>query len=283
MTVTGHGIPRSIVEGATAVAHEFFSLPARAKLSAAPRRWNPDSANVYRGYFPSSVEGKEGLDVGDPDLDEPALLSRPYHERNALSVLGAEQREALGRYFAAGWGLASSLLRALVFALGGLPECVDAGFARPASLSTLRFNFYPTRQAPVTISAEDGAALSCEAHVDSGFLTLLHQDDRGGLQVRGADRRWHDVAPDADAFVVNTGLALQRMTGRALIATRHRVLHARRPRLSIPYFFEPIPDFVIDADSLALPFPRTESPIDYEHFLHESLAKFSEYDRPPSV
>ena len=79
--------------------------------------------------------------------------------------------------------------------------------------------------------------LSCEAHVDSGLLTLLHQDDRGGLQVRGADARWHSLAPDADAFVVNTGLALQQMTGGALVATQHRVLYARRRRISIPFFF----------------------------------------------
>lgn len=288
MTVSGHGVPGELIAATTAAAERFFALPDAAKLAAAPRRWNPESSNVYRGYFPSSVAGKEGLDVGEPSLDDPALLLRPYpalllrpyHERNRRpEALGAEAWETIDRYFDALSKLAAALLRALVASLGGRPELADAAFARPASLSTLRFNFYPESDRPVALSGEDGAALCCEAHVDSGLLTLLHQDDRGGLQVKGSDGRWRSLEPDADAFVVNTGLALQRMTGRALVATRHRVLHEKRRRLSIPFFFEPIPDFVMDARSLGLPFAPASAPQPYEAFLRDSLAKFSEYAR----
>ena len=175
--------------------------------------------------------------------------------------------------------LATALLRTLVAALGGRPETVAFAFARPASLSTLRFNFYPEREQPVALGKDDRAALSCEAHVDSGLLTLLHQDDCGGLQVKGNDGRWQGLAPGAGAFVVNIGLALQRMTGRALVATQHRVLYQKRPRLSIPFFFEPVPDFIMDARSLSLPFARARNPQEYESFLRQSLAKFAEYDR----
>jgi isopenicillin N synthase-like dioxygenase len=280
MTVVGHGVPRERIEAAVAAAERFFALPEEAKLDAAPRHWNPTSPNVYRGYFPSSVAGKEGLDVGEPDIEDPLLLRRPYHERNRVpDELGADSWLAITEYFDALSSLAASLLRGLVAALGGRPGLVDDSFARPASLSTLRFNFYPERDQPVARSEEDDAMLSCEAHVDSGLLTLLHQDDRGGLQVKGADARWHSLAPDADAFVVNTGLALQRMTDQALVATQHRVLYERRRRISIPFFFEPIPDFVMDASSLELPFPPARTRQVYESFLRESLAKFSEYAR----
>jgi isopenicillin N synthase-like dioxygenase len=166
-------------------------------------------------------------------------------------------------------------------AVGGDPALVDGAFARPGALSTLRFNFYPESGGPVGVS-RDGTALACEAHVDSGFLTLLHQDQRGGLQLRGRDRRWRDIEPDADAFVVNTGLALEQMTGGTLPATRHRVRHQPRRRISVPFFLEPSPEFAVDALSLALPFPAAEQPVVYEEFLATSLAKFAEYDRSPA-
>jgi len=284
MTVTAHGVPQELIAATAAAAQRFFALADEMKLQVAPRRWSPGSPNVYRGYFPSSAAGKEGLDIGEPALDDEALLARPYHERNRVAevlgdALGPDWWATITRYFEALSGLGRVLLRGLVSALGGEADRVDFGFARPANLSTLRFNFYPEREDPIARCPADGTALSCEEHVDSGLLTLLHQDDRGGLQVKGQDGQWHDVLPDDGAFVVNTGLALQRMAGRALVATRHRVLYARRPRLSIPFFFEPVPDFLMDPRSLALPFAAAANPQNYETFLRDSLAKFSEYTR----
>jgi isopenicillin N synthase-like dioxygenase len=280
MTVTGHGIPREQIEETATAARRFFELPEAAKLAIAPRRWNSPASNVYRGYFPSSAAGKEGLDLGEPRQRDAALLERPYHEQNRLPPgLDREWADTITGYFDAASSLAGALLRALVGSLGGAPDRVGAAFARPASLSTLRFNFYPAREHPIGVSPDDGAQLSCESHIDSGLLTLLYQDARGGLQVRGSDRRWHFVEPDPDAFVVNTGLALQRMTGGSLAATEHRVLYGRGSRLSIPFFFEPEPDFIMDASSLGLPFPPAQSPQSYEGFLRDSLAKFPEYDR----
>ena len=279
-TVTGHGVARETVEAALAAARRFFALPDCDKLEAAPRRWNPRSTNVYRGYFPSSVQGKEGLDVGEPLLDGPSLRARPYQERNVFpSALSPADRAAIARYFDALSGLGTTLLRSLAEALGGDPRLVERGFCRPAGLSTLRFNRYPGSERPVSVSKEDGAALSCEAHVDSGFLTLLYQDSGEGLQLQRSDQRWVDVDPDRDSFVVNTGLALQRMTGRWLAATLHRVRHTGRPRLSVPFFLEPVPDFRIDPRSLGLALPSPGAPLPYESFLRQSLAKFPEYAR----
>ena len=280
VTVTGHGVARETALAAVSAAGRFFGLPDGDKLAAAPRRWNPGNANVYRGYFPSSVQGKEGLDVGEPLLDDPSLLARPYHERNVFpSALAPTDRAAIARYFAALSGLGTTLLGSLAAALGGDPRLVERGFSRPASLSTLRFNRYPASERPVSISKEDGAALCCEEHVDSGFLTLLYQDEGGGLQLRRSDGRWVDVEPDPESFIVNTGLALERMTGRQLAATLHRVRYKRRPRLSVPFFLEPVPDFRINPRSLGLPLASCGASPAYESFLRESLAKFPEYAR----
>ena len=280
MTVTGHGIPRDVTDGLMSAARTFFALPDTTKLESASRKWNPESPNVYRGYFPSSADGKEGLDIGEPRFEAGDAMERPYHEPNRLPAsLGSDWSNTLEQAFDALSALGATLMKGLVAALGGDAARVAPAFARPAALSTLRFNFYPDRVAPHSVSNHDGAGLCCESHVDSGLLTLLYQDDRGGLQVRGADGRWQDVPPDPDAFVVNTGLAMHRMTDGALAATRHRVLHQPGMRISLPFFFEPVPDFVMSPASLGLPFESKPNALSYEAFLQRSLEKFPEYAR----
>ena len=51
-------------------------------------------------------------------------------------------------------------------------------FSRLKTLSTLRFNYYPNQSKPIEISKEDGVALGCETHVDSGIFTVLYQNKK---------------------------------------------------------------------------------------------------------
>ena len=80
-------------------------------------------------------------------------------------------------------------------------------------------------------------------HTDYGYLTILFQDEQGGLQVRDVHtNEWLDVAPIPGTFVVNLGDALEHFTGGLYRATPHRVVQrsqATTARLSFPYFFDP--------------------------------------------
>lgn len=69
-TVTNHGIPISKIDNLLKTCRKFFYLNEEEKLKIAPKKWNPNTNTVYRGYFPSSVNGKEGLDIGDPLLKQ---------------------------------------------------------------------------------------------------------------------------------------------------------------------------------------------------------------------
>ena len=56
------------------------------------------------------------------------------------------------------------------------------------------------------ISKQDGVALGCETHVDSGIFTILYQDKKGGLQVQNRKtKKWYPVPFNKNALVVNTG------------------------------------------------------------------------------
>ncbi|KAM6565311.1 hypothetical protein CsatA_024439 [Cannabis sativa] len=74
-------------------------------------------------------------------------------------------------------------------------------------------------------------------HVDIDFLTVLLQDDIGGLQVLN-NNQWIDVSPHPGALVVNIGDLLQLLTNDKLKSVEHRVLASDMgPRVSIAAFF----------------------------------------------
>ena len=77
-------------------------------------------------------------------------------------------------------------------------------------------------------------------HSDYGLLTILWQDDVGGLQVKTREG-WVDAPPLPRSFVCNIGDMLDRMTGGLYLSTPHRVAlnTSGRDRLSMPFFFDP--------------------------------------------
>ena len=160
------------------------------------------------------------------------------------------------------------------------PELSKVAFQRVKTLSTLRFNFYPKQEKPVEVSKQDGVALGCETHVDSGIFTVLYQDKKGGLQVQNRrTKRWYDVPFNKNALVVNTGLALEYLTNGKYKATNHRVLWNKSKRLSIPFFFEPSFDFKMNKTFFGNKKYNRYLGINYDNFLKNSLKKFVEYNR----
>ncbi|VYS70876.1 unnamed protein product [Arabidopsis thaliana] len=79
--------------------------------------------------------------------------------------------------------------------------------------------------------------LGITKHSDNSFLTLLLQDNIGGLQILHQDS-WVDVSPIHGALVVNIGDFLQLITNDKFVSVEHRVLANRQgPRISVASFF----------------------------------------------
>jgi isopenicillin N synthase-like dioxygenase len=283
-TVTGHGISNDKIDLILSTCRNFFHSPDEEKIKIAPKKWNSNTDTVYRGYFPSSVNGKEGLDIGDPRLsfDMKDLLSKEKFEVNHdMSYLNPNWQSIIDDYYNSVFELGLKLFKSIISVYSDNIDLADQAFVRPKTLSTLRFNFYPKQDKPVEVSAQDGVALGCETHVDSGIMTILYQDKKGGLQVQNRHTlEWHDVPHDPNAYVVNTGLALEYLTNGKMKATNHRVLFNQEERISIPFFFEPSYDFKLDPKYLEISEDRKYEIDNYEDFLTNSLKKFVEYDRP---
>ena len=282
-TVINHGIPNTSIEKIHSNCKIFFSLPLKKKLTFAPNKWNKKSDTFYRGYFPSTVNGKEGLDIGDPLLTtsmKELTQKEKFEVNHDMSLIDSEWQLNINDYYDRVFSLGIILFKALIGCISNNIELADIAFQRPKTFSTLRFNYYPKQDKPVEISSQDGVALGCETHVDSGIMTILYQDKKGGLQVQNRNNlQWYDVPHDPGSLVINSGLALQFLTNDYLKATNHRVLINKEERISIPFFFEPSYDFDLNPKYLGI----TDKPIhkinNYEIFLTQSLRKFTEYDR----
>jgi isopenicillin N synthase-like dioxygenase len=98
-------------------------------------------------------------------------------------------------------------------------------------------------------AAADDPRWGVGEHTDYGLITILGQDASGGLEVRGRDG-WISVPPRPDAFVINLGDMLERMTVGGYRSTPHRVRNiSGRDRLTFPLFVDPS----WDADVLPIP------------------------------
>lgn len=85
-------------------------------------------------------------------------------------------------------------------------------------------------------------------HSDVSSITLLLQDDVGGLHVRASDgdHQWVHVEPIKGSIVVNIGDVLQIMSNDRYKSVEHRVfVNGSRNRVSVPIFVNPSSDAVI--------------------------------------
>eukprot|EP01062_Namystynia_karyoxenos_P056145 TRINITY_DN47103_c0_g1_i1.p1 TRINITY_DN47103_c0_g1~~TRINITY_DN47103_c0_g1_i1.p1 ORF type:complete len:890 (+),score=269.38 TRINITY_DN47103_c0_g1_i1:73-2670(+) len=306
-TLVGHGIPPEVFQTISRRGHEFFALSDEAKMGLAPRRWNAASRTQYRGYFPRSANGKQGLDLGNflPEAvtayDEGRYTRHPpLEEETALpsdDALPAGWRADVEHYYRLMTRMGRLVLRAVALYWGHegglLQEALIPEEGRP-TLSTLRFNLYPASTIEEALEtyklrADENASqpLACDTHTDGAVLTFLYQAEVGGLQVEALDeagrRRWLDVPVTPNALVVNTGIGMQRLVNGLWNATNHRVLWTGQERLSVPFFFEPhfdapltpLPNAVKASAGGAARYP----PVQYGAYLVENNKRHREYAR----
>jgi isopenicillin N synthase-like dioxygenase len=241
--VRNHGVATSVVGAAFDAAQRFFALPQADK-----ERWHIDGWKLKRGFDPI---GWQSLDPGQPpDVKESFYLGveaiGPNQWPDAALLPGF--RAACNAYSEAMEALARRLMSLFEVALQLPPGYFDSFMRHPTA--TTRLLHYP----PQPAKAAPGQ-IGCGAHTDWGALTLLAQDNAGGLQVQNSDGAWLDVAPVPGAFVVNVGDMTQRWTNDRWRSTLHRVInrHSGRDRYSIAYFFD------LDAESRIEPLPTCVS------------------------
>ncbi|MDJ0778617.1 MAG: 2-oxoglutarate and iron-dependent oxygenase domain-containing protein [Gammaproteobacteria bacterium] len=241
--LVNHPVPARVSRDYIAMAREFFALPLAVR-EAIDKRASPQ----FRGWerlgselTGNRVDYREQIDIGverealvEPDPWYRALIGpNQWPPESALPGF----RACVEDYFARLSDLARELLRIMSLALGLDEEYIERCFGAEPSpyLKLIRY--------PPTQDGGQGVGI----HKDSGFLTLLLQDETPGLEAQANDDTWYRVDPLAGSFVVNTGELLQLITSNYFIATPHRVINdTRHERLSSAFFYSPDLDTRLD-------------------------------------
>jgi len=235
MYVKGHGVDPALIDATFAQARAFFDLPEAAKMALHVSK----SGTTLRGYIEPFGENtdptrtrdlKEAYDIGPetPGDTTPFFGANPWPDAAAVPGFA----EAVYGYHEAMKGLSQKLLAGIALSLD-----LDEDFFAPKLTNPIciqRLLHYPPQTGPI-----DESVIGIGAHTDYGNLTILAQDDVGGLQVMNRDGDWIEAPPIPGTFVINIGDLVQRLTNDVYLANLHRVVNSSgRERYSIPFFID---------------------------------------------
>jgi isopenicillin N synthase-like dioxygenase len=275
--VRNHGVPEALIAEVFEISQRFFRSAIDAKLSVAVNPWHrgfirTGEAKMYPGSRPDLKESFiYGLDTatGRPEPDE---FGTPP---NQWPVFLPEMRPVLMRYFDAVNAVGWRLLRAFAVSLDIDADRFIQTIRRPTSRGSLIY--YPPQPAEMGEN-QFGVA----PHSDWGCLTLLYQDQTGGLEVRGGDGEWVSAVPIAGTYVVNVGDLLARWTNDRFRSTPHRVINrSGRERLSCAVFVDPDRDTVIAPVTRAGEAPHYENVTCGAYVQSRFDAAFAYRQKPP--
>jgi len=252
MYVSGHGVDPDLQKQVFAQAAVFFGQPEETKL-AIDMTLSPHN----RGY--ERLGGQTLEDGSPPDLKEGLYIGEDIplgHPRLARSDfnLGPNQwpeglpdfQDTMNAYYAEMLSLGETLMAGIALSLD-LPENYFSDFSHEP-LTALKLLHYP----PQPANPEPGEK-GCGAHTDFGGITMLLQDENGGLQVLGADGDWLHAPPIPATYVVNLADMISRWTNDTYRSTLHRVINiSGRERYSIPFFFSGNPTHEVVALDVCL-------------------------------
>jgi isopenicillin N synthase-like dioxygenase len=238
--LSGHGLDRVIADTWTA-ARAFFDADRSVKLTVERDLDNPLGWND-RELTKRKRDHKEVFDFTDPAVDKSDAQNRwPAHPPGF--------RDTLLAFYDAFSELSERAVDLVHRALDMDPS-EGRRFSGERANSSVRLNHYtmgdPVPEAERAALGELGET-ALGYHTDPGVLTLLLQDEIGGLQTQGRDGTWIDVEPVPGTVVVNLADSVQVWTNDRYRAAVHRVLSmTTSDRISIPYFLHPARDAIIE-------------------------------------
>ncbi|CAL5018121.1 unnamed protein product [Urochloa decumbens] len=216
--VTGHGVPAEVAAAALGAARAFHDAGGGEGTEKA-RLYTRDPARAVKyncnfDLYESSVANWRDTLYLRIAPDPPADGEMPANCRDAFFDYAKHTKHLLDTLY------------------GLLSEALGLGPTYLADIECNRgqmilFHYYPP-------CPEPELAMGTTRHSDAGFLTILLQDDIGGLQVLHDDNKWIDVPTVPGAFIVNIGDLMQMMSNDKFISAEHRVVANRAgPRVSI--------------------------------------------------
>ncbi|KAK4437073.1 Flavanone 3-dioxygenase 2 [Sesamum alatum] len=214
--VVNHNVPLDLMSRAVQLSKTFFAFPAEEKLQYSPGAAAPLPAG-YNKQPDRSPDKNEYLLMFQPQSGFNVLPSHPPHFREALEEMFIHLRQT------------GELLEEIVNDCLGLPSGFLKGYNQDRSwdfMAALRY--FPATETENTGITE---------HEDGNCITLVVQDDVGGLEVK-KDGKWIPVVPSAGTIIVNLGDVIQVLSNKKFKSATHRVVRSKeRSRHSFAFFY----------------------------------------------
>ncbi|KAK4278637.1 hypothetical protein QN277_016459 [Acacia crassicarpa] len=234
--IINHGVPSELSHKLAEASHKFFHLTMDEK-----RKVRRDVGKVLGYYDTEHTKNiRDWKEVFDYTVQQPTLAAASVdendhqvaHWENQWPQSPPEMREVCEEYAKEMVALGMRLMELIAMSMGLKAQRFEEFFKDHTS--SVRLNHYPPCPSPEL-------ALGVGHHKDPGVLTILAQDDVGGLEVRQkSDGRWVGVKPTPDAYIVNLGDVLQVWSNGEYESVDHRVIvNPEKERYSIPFFLNP--------------------------------------------
>ena len=243
--VTDHGVSDAAIKRAVDAAHDFFARPIETKRAVAINANHRGFSEMGGAlmYGAKRPDRKEFYTIGlELPPDDPTVLAgQKLRGANNWPAAMPEFRAAFYDFYEEIGTCGADLLSAVALSLDLPPDFFVQHYAK--RLQRTQMIHYPP-QPPELGTDQFGVA----PHTDYGCITLLWQDDNGGLQVRDrSTQQWIEADPIPGTLVINVGDLLGRWSNDRFASTPHRVINrSGTERYSIASFYDPDYDAVVD-------------------------------------
>ncbi|KAL4611978.1 hypothetical protein ACB092_08G164800 [Castanea dentata] len=229
--IINHGVPIEVLENVKDATHRFFNLPAEEKRKFSKEKSPSNSVRFGTSFSPDSPEAEKALEW----KDYLSLFYVSEDEASALWPFACKCNICVRTYIRTyiihriGQVLVKSSDQVLEYMRGSEPV-----IQRLLEALMKRIN--------VKGIDETKESLLMGHHSDMSILTILLEDDIGGLYVRGNNDSWVHVPPISGSLVINVGDALQIMSNGRYKSIEHCVVaNGSKNRISVPIFVNPRP------------------------------------------
>lgn len=253
--IVNHGVEPVLLKKMESFGRTFFELQSSTK----------EKVEGYKGKFDPlrmhSERWSEAVNLGSvAETFRSGFLDVVWPDGNK------EFSDCFERYVDLMEGIAGTIFELLIESLGVKLSSAMEGFGK--GFAGVRYNYYPPCPQP-------SLAMGLGAHTDPNVLTILFQDEVGGLQLRGIDGEWRAVKPKSDAFVVNVGDIMKVLSNGAYRTAEHRaVLNSMKARLSLGFFYSPHRETIMKPleDLVDAQHPAQFKPFNYGEYIRYRIA-----------